>query len=122
MATVTEVHQRYDDRPSVIPPPPPPIPIWPVHYPGDVMHRISDAYGATSSSITSILLGAPPYMAFLVHFTVTPTTVHCNVTVVYVVVVSPIGEVVDSYDRRINTRSNTAVSAYMVTNLTSAIY
>jgi hypothetical protein len=41
--------------------------------------------------------------------------VHCNVTVVYAVVAPPIGEVVDSYDRRINT-SNIAVSAYMVTN------
>jgi hypothetical protein len=73
------------------------------------MHHITDAYGATGSSIMSVLL--PPYMA-LVHCTV----IHCNISVVYAGVAPPIGEVVDSYDRRINT-SNIAVSAYyMVTN------
>ena len=112
---VRQVHQR-SDRPSVLPPPPPPIPIRPAHYLGDIMHHISDAYDTTGPGSMSIPLAAPPYVA-LVHCTV---PVHCNVTVVYVVVAPPIGEVVDSYDRRINT-SNIAVNAYMVTNHSAAV-
>jgi hypothetical protein len=107
---VRQVHQRYV-RPSMPPPPPPPIPIWPAPYLGDIMHHITDAYGATGSSIMSILLAAPPYMA-LVHCTCLPV-LHCTVSVVYAGVAPPIGEVVDSYDRRINT-SNIAVSAAAV--------
>jgi hypothetical protein len=106
-----QVHERYD-RPSVPPPPRPPMPIGPAPYLllGDIMHYIFDANGATGSSIMSVLLAAPRYMA-LVH-----CTVHCTFSAVYAGIAPPIGEVVDSYDRRINT-SNIAVSAYyIVTN------
>jgi hypothetical protein len=103
----------------VPPPPPPPIPIWPVHYLGDIMHHITGAYGATGSSIMSVLLAAPPYMA-LVHGTVLPVR-HCTVSVVYAGVAPPIGEVVDSYDRQINTSNIAVNAAWMVTNHSAAV-
>jgi hypothetical protein len=83
------------------------------------MHHISDAYGATGSSIMSILLAAPPYYMALVHCTV--PVLHCTVSVVYAGVAPPIGEVVDSYDRQINTSNIAVNAAFMVTNHSAAV-